>query len=1383
MVIEGSKATALIDTGAQVATIAAPFVKELGLEIYPMQSMLKVEAAGGGLIPYEGYVEVELSVPGLENFKMDTLMLVIAGSKYTEAVPIQLGTLQIDEIMKQKELSELRSVGKSWERAFVSREVANRQAQVLGQLDQVKANIKVSKRIVIPPFETVSVRGCLNIQSLSQGVNVVSEGLEMTEGQKWEFVPSYGLLEAGSSRLNCQIRNRTSDEVVIGKKTKVGKCCAGNVVPPMFRAKGASTECSTGVHDDSEQAVKQCEVSPPDVITALGYKKREWKPSLSVDERKTKLLNEIDLKSIEDFDLEEQIKIKDLLGEYHDIFCLEDLELGHTNLIKHKIVLKDPEPFKERYRRIPPHLFSEVKKHVQEMLDIGVIRPSNSPYASAAVLVRKKDGSLRFCIDLRKLNSKSVKDAYSIPRIEETLDCLDGAKYFTSLDLKAGYWQVELEEESKPLTAFTLGPLGFWEMERLPFGAQGAVSAFQRLMETCLGELHLNWCLLYLDDIVVFSKSVGDHIVRLRAVFEKLRKAGLKLKPKKCELFKTRLKYLGHIVSAQGIETDPEKVKCILDWPRPKTITELRSFLGFTNYYRKFLKGYAAKAKDLNKLLTGEQGKHKNAKIPWEECHEVAFNNLKELCATAPVLKYADYKKVFRLHTDASFLGLGAVLYQEDQGVDRVVAYASRSLSGSEQKYDAHKLEFLALKWAVTEKFHDYLYGGKFEVHTDNNPLTYILTTAKLDATGQRWVASLANYDFSLHYRSGKQNIDADSLSRIDWNQGKIEDCAIENEVVQAVVKGCTAKGLSLAELYVSPDGLEVNSMAATVDVEDFSKAKWKKEQEADPHFGALAKREVLSNSNDEKADLSKRGVSSEYLKQMSMYRRRDGLLYRVVKSKGKEGKTWQFLLPEKYWELAIKSCHDDMGHLGRNRVLALLQDRFYWPKMQDCVEKHLKSCGRCLRFKTRQDRAPLKNICVTRPMELVHIDFLTIESGSTGKDVNVLVVTDHFTRYAQAYVTPSQKAGVVAKTLWEKFFVNYGFPEYLLSDQGRNFESELLAELCSLVQVKKLRTTPYRPQTNGQCEKYNSTLISMIGCLPIDKKKDWQSQVSTLAHAYNSTCCEVTGYSPFYLMYGRESLLPLDIRFKVRNMNYWVLPTKKFVKRLKSRMGWAYSRAREMADADAKKHKRRYDLKCRGNKLQVGDMVLVRELAFRGKHKTQDRWRRGVYKVIQCMGGDYPVYRVQEVGNEEVTHVLHRNYLYPLQVEAGELSDCERVGDVSVEGEEKSEAQGPKGKDDPQDPVKTDMSLAEDKEAEPEGYRGPLTRSRAKPKTTVQAKAVQLISPNVERSQDIVSEKGSIPGGDVPRHTPEESMGLFLLGFAMCLGMKGLPPGGGPSQ
>ena len=354
----------------------------------------------------------------------------------------------------------------------------------------------------------------------------------------------------------------------------------------------------------------------------------------------------------------------------------------------------------------------------------------------------------------------------------------------------------------------------------MSFGLTNAPAIFQCLMETCLGEMHLKWCIIYLDDIIVFSKTPEEHIERLRGVFEKISAAGLKLKPSKCEFFKSRVTYLGHIVSKNGIETDPQKIEAIKKWPVPKTVTEteIQSFLGFTNYYHKFIPKYAQIARPINQLVSGENANKKKALVEWTEEWQTVFEHLKHLCSQTPILAYANYQKPFKLHTDTSENGLGAVLRQkQDDDMDHVIAYASRTLTKSERNYDTHKLEFLALKWSIMGSFHEYLYGGHFEVYTDNNPLTYILTTAKLDATGQRWVASLANYNFKIFYKRGKLNVEADALSHIPWENTQIEH--MEPLIVKTMLQSKLESETSLPSEY-----LQVNLLLKSMTVDTMLK-------------------------------------------------------------------------------------------------------------------------------------------------------------------------------------------------------------------------------------------------------------------------------------------------------------------------------------------------------------------------------------------------------------------------------------------------------------------------------------------------------------------------------------------------------------------------------
>ena len=310
-----------------------------------------------------------------------------------------------------------------------------------------------------------------------------------------------------------------------------------------------------------------------------------------------------------------------------------------------------------------------------------------------------------------------------------------------------------MAEKNKAITAFTLGPLGFYECTGMPFGLTNALGTFQHLMENCLGDLQLNWCTIYLDDIIVFAVTLKEHLKCLKAVFDKLWIAGLKFKPNKYEFFKTQIVYLGHVVSKEGIQTDTTKTDAIKTWLRPSIVTKVQKALEFTNYYRRLIKGYAKITSPLYALVSGENASKRNKPIKWTEQCEEAFNEVQRQCTSAPLLAFADFSKPVKLDINVSGIGLGAVVYQEQDGVDCITGYGSQGLNKGKANYTVHKLEFLSLKWAVTNCFHEYLHGNTFTVYSDNNQLTYVLTMVQLVATGHGWVSQLATLNFNLLYR------------------------------------------------------------------------------------------------------------------------------------------------------------------------------------------------------------------------------------------------------------------------------------------------------------------------------------------------------------------------------------------------------------------------------------------------------------------------------------------------------------------------------------------------------------------------------------------------------------------------------------------------------
>ena len=693
----------------------------------------------------------------------------------------------------------------------------------------------------------------------------------------------YTTLADGSNRVTVVLRNNTLDWLEIKKGVPIARMVATNEVPKVTNLFSA------------EQTKEQS--------------------TLTEAERQDLLLEKLDLSGLEVWPEDQAGKAHSLLKEYHDIFSLEKCDMGHTDATKHKIVLKDLDtlPFKEHFCRIPPPQLDEVREHLKLMLDTGVIRPSNSPWCNAVVLVRKKDGSLHFCIDFRKLNSLTVKDSHLLPRICETLESLAGAAHYSMFDMNSAFWQVPMDEESKQYTAFTLGSMGLYECESMPFGLCNAPPTFQRLMQNCLDELNLTYCLIYLDDVIVFSNTPEEHLGRMHVVFDRLREHGLKLKPSKCDVFKSEINYLAHHVSRRGVLPSKKNLESIAQCPPLDTYTKMKSFVGLVGHYRHFIKGFAKIAAPLYDLTSGDNKDKKSEHVDLSPEAREAFDRLKATCLQAPILAFPDFNKPFLLETDASGRGLGAVLSQKQaDGRYHPIAYASRVMNETEQRYHSNNQEFLALKWAVTEQFHEYLspYGknrNKFVVHTDNNPLTYIFSSANLDAAGQQWVAHLASYNFSLEYQKGKDNMVADFLSQMNEHLPEEEVQEYLNQIpypgVKAVLNNAITPIEEHAEQGVRPtpdcqgDSQEETIVARPTRLATTNVTDWKQEQKEDPVLYQVAKH--LRARETFKAALHKvldKKATATYVKAKEQLLIKNGLLYRKTRQGQADETVFQFV-------------------------------------------------------------------------------------------------------------------------------------------------------------------------------------------------------------------------------------------------------------------------------------------------------------------------------------------------------------------------------------------------------------------------------------------------------------------------------------------------------
>ncbi|KAK7884500.1 hypothetical protein WMY93_027623 [Mugilogobius chulae] len=838
--------------------------------------------------------------------------------------------------------------------------------------------------------------------------------------------------------------------------------------------------------------------------------------------------------------------------------------------------------------------------------------------------------------------------------------------------------------------------------------------------------MNLKEVLVFIDDLIVFAPTLEQHEERLMRVLNRLKEFGLKLSVEKCTFFQTSVRYLGHIVSKNGIETDPDKVEALRSWPIPKNLKELRSFLGFSGYYRRFVEGYSHIVKPLHELTAGYPPSQKklkplvnpaqylNPKEPfggrWTVACQEAFETIKEKLTSAPVLAFADPKKPYLLHTDASATGLGAVLYQEQEGQKRVIAYASRGLSRSESRYPAHKLEFLALKWAVTEKFSDYLYGTSFTVVTDSNPLTYLLTSAKLDATSYRWLSALSTYSFKIIYRAGRQNTDADALSRRP--HGNLTSDLLSEKEKERIIR--------FAEHHLT---LPTSSPLINIQFKRFLTAisfavlliklltilsfiPCQCPLTAYQTASLLTSRHVIAQL--ETGDLPPPSVR-EHLPELPLLLRdlhrlelHDNVLVRS-RQLGNQLQ-YQLVLPQECRADVLFSLHDQMGHMGIERTLDLVRNRFYWPRMANDVQTKVKTCERCIKRKALPEKAaPLVNIRTSHPLELVCIDFLTLEPDKS-KTKDILVITDHFTKYAVAIPTPNQKAKTVAKSLWEHYFVHYGIPQKIHSDQGTDFESRTIKELCTLTGIHKIRTTPYHPRGNP-VERFNRTLLDMLGTLAEQEKSHWKDFVKPLVHAYNCTKNDTTGFTPYELMFGRQPRLPIDLVFGLP-MGTSSLNNSEYVQKLKAQLEKSYQLAAENAEKIMLKNKTRFDRKIIASELELGDRVLVRNVRLRGKHKIADKWESDVYVVVK-KSANLPVYTVRPEHADKPLRTLHRDLLLP----CGYLPATSQVQPTPVKRPVKSSV--------PQTEPETEVELS-DEEILPTHWYNTLTSEPIRFSTTV---------------------------------------------------------------
>lgn len=984
-------------------------------------------------------------------------------------------------------------------------------------------------------------------------------------------------------------------------------------------------------------------------------------------ERVDEVLDSVNMKSLNE---EEKTSIQKICAKYADVFHLEGDPLTVTNLYRQKILLKpEAQPVYVKPYRLPHSQKSEIHKQVDKMLQDGIIEEAKSEWSSPLLIVPKKPDKngvkkFRVVLDYRLLNKQIKDDKFPLPNITEILDSLSGAMYFSHLDLAQGYYQLELHPDSRPYTAFTT-ERGQYQMKRLGMGLKTSPSAFSRLMTIAMSGLNYDSCFIYLDDLIVFGHSLQNHNQNLLKVLHRLRKVNLKLNPIKCEFLKKEILYLGHIISDKGISPDPEKISAISKYPVPKNSDEAKRFVALTNYYRKFIRNFAAIAQPLNDLS------RKGKVFQWNEDCEKAFQTLRTVLQKAPILQYPDFSESneFILRTDASGFALGSVLSNSN---DHPIAYASRSLNSAEKNYCTIEKELLAIIWSV-KHFRPYLFGRKFKILTDHRPLIYLFNMTNPSSRLTKFRLILEEYDFSVHYVKGSENVTADALSRIKLESEDLKE--IQNRSIEKlnVITRSHSKKEKPSEQSQTNISLERTDHPVVVEVlkrpvesvelrplsnEEFSKLKINQHKiqynnlvyDVNSHIIYLNQNirsthdlgislrnleELCTRNNIKELCLLKSSHNIQFLNVLMKYKNQilgKSLTINIVRNvKRIESREMRQIILNDYHMLPTG------GHAGINRMYNNIKREYFWNGLKEDVQNFVKKCDDCQRYKYSLPRKEPMTITSTASSAFQKI-FLDLV-GPLPIDINenkyILTIQCDLTKFIEGYPLLNKEAETVAKAFIENFVLRYGIPSEVVTDQGTEFLAKVFRESCELLHISHLNSTAHHHETLGMIENSHKHLGAYLRMRANEESNNWSNWVHFWCFSYNNTVNSSTLYTPYELVFGKPSRIPQNIENQIDPIyNFDNYPIE-----LKYRLQKAWKDARENLVKVKIKRKQTFDRNCKKVDYKIGDKVLLENKNIENK---LDALFSGPYEIIDVKNSNVVLKKDNKVKE------VHKNMIKP---------------------------------------------------------------------------------------------------------------------------------------
>ncbi len=805
----------------------------------------------------------------------------------------------------------------------------------------------------------------------------------------------------------------------------------------------------------------------------------------------------------------EKEKLKELLQKHARAFVGGDGRLGrYTGSIKHEINLTlGATPPKTRPYRIPLEKQEEVRKQIQYLIDNDLIEPSNSPFCAPIVLVKKADGkSWRFTVDYRKLNSITRKEAYLLPHIQDILDQTSGKEWYSTLDFQSGFFQLPMHPAHKERTAFS-SFLGQFQFKVMPMGLCGAPTTFQRALNQIIQQLKA-CCFVYIDDLIVASESIPEHLSDLDELLTKVEAYGMTLRGEKCHFASSEVKYLGILVSKEGSRPDPKKISSITELPTPNTVHAVRSFLGACSYFRRFIKNFAKIAHPLSQLLKKDQT------FEWKEDQESAFQNLNEALTTAPLLIPPTIGKPYQVHTDASLKGIGGCLLQERNGHFQPIAYASRTLNKHERRYPIIELEALAIVFSL-KAFYPYVAEAEIVVVTDHSPLRSLMTRPDLTGRLAKYQITIQGFNLQILYRPGKWNSLCDMLSRYP---------------IPGQETAITAPSARVAAVQTFSPSTKFDR-------------KWLlKLQQSSPlreHMRYLKDGTIPDDDTN----------ATNIVIDCFNYSLNEGLFCTIPSFKTPLPRC-VIPTPEAQIELTQHFHKDRLegGHFGIRRTLEKLKSLFYWPKMRTTVETVVRSCAVCQKIKTPSyllNSVPLGSFpLIPMPFFRVHSDVVGPLPQSTEGHRYILLSICAFTKYAIATPLPDQTAKTLARAFVNDLICKHGVPSLLITDRGTNYLSQTFKEMCQVFGIKFEPTVAYHHSSNGQVERLVQTITQTLTAYTHENIADWSNHLQFTIFLYNTSESTTTGHSPFYLLHGRDALTPTKSQLGTSTTTYVDNPT-----------------------------------------------------------------------------------------------------------------------------------------------------------------------------------------------------------------------------------------------